>query len=158
MNKDFLDLIACLTRHDARFLVVGGYAVAAHGHVRATKDLDIWVDPTDANAQRVLGALVEFGAPLADLTASDLAHPHYGFMMGTPPRRIDVLTSVDGLEFADAWARQIAFAVAEGQVAPFLSRTDLVANKRAAGRPQDLADVAALAKADMGPQRGWQGG
>ncbi len=78
--------------------------------------------------------------------------------MGTPPRRIDVLTSVDGLEFADAWARQIAFAVAEGQVAPFLSRTDLVANKRAAGRPQDLADVAALAKADMGPQRGWQGG
>jgi hypothetical protein len=146
VNSDFLDLLASLRSHDVLFLVVGGYAVAVHGHVRATKDLDIWVEPDAGNARKVLAALAEFGAPIADLIERDLATPHYGFMMGSPPRRIDVSTTVDGLEFAPAWARRVEIAVADGQLAPFLSLVDLVANKRAAGRPQDLADVAALTR------------
>jgi hypothetical protein len=144
VNSDFLELLACLRDRSVRFLVVGGYAVAAHGHVRATKDLDIWVEPALANASKVILALADFGAPLGGLGVHDLAAPARGFMMGLPPRRIDVLTSVDGLEFDAAWANRVEFPVAVGQVAPFLSRPDLIVNKRAAARPQDLADVAAL--------------
>jgi hypothetical protein len=147
MNADFLDLLGCLFAAEARFLIVGGYAVAAHGHVRATKDLDIWVEATPDNANRVIEALVAFGAPLQDLQATDLARPHYGFMMGLPPRRVDVLTSIDGIDFADAWPRRIHVQVGTGVVAPFLGLDDLLTNKRASGRPQDAADVAALGKA-----------
>jgi hypothetical protein len=146
VNSDFLDLLACLQGRNARFLVVGGYAVAAHGHVRATKDLDLWVEPSETNARLVLAALSDFGAPVGDLVVRDLATPHYGFMMGRPPRRIDVLTSIDGVDFDEAWSRRVCFAVAASQDAPFLSLHDLLANKRAAGRPQDLADLAALAR------------
>lgn len=122
--------------------------MAAHGHARATKDLDVWVEPTADNAARVMAALANFGAPLAGLVERDLATPHYGFMMGAPPRRVDVLTAVDGLDFAESWQRRVVFAVADGQTAPFLSLEDLIANKQAAGRRQELADVAALLRRD----------
>ena len=122
MNPDFLDLIAALKTASARFLVVGGYAVAAHGHVRATKDLDVWVEPSER----------------------DLASPHYGFMMGAPPRRIDILTTISGVAFEDAWQGRLVRAVADGVEAPFIGIDDLLANKAASARPQDLADIEAL--------------
>jgi hypothetical protein len=114
MNPDFLDLLTALSDADARFLVVGGYAVGVHGRPRATKDLDVWIEASADNARKVMQALREFGAPIGDLAERDLEMPGTGFKMGEPPARIDIL------------------------------RTDLLTNKRAAGRPQDLADVAAL--------------
>ncbi|HVH99103.1 MAG TPA: hypothetical protein VM869_10345 [Enhygromyxa sp.] len=140
MNNDFLDLLIELSAANARFMVVGGYAVGVHGHPRATKDLDIWVEPTLDNATRVIAALAAFRAPIGDLTAEDLATPGIGFMMGVPPSRIDILTAIAGLEFGTAWSRRVTrkFGPVE---CPVLSLEDLIENKRAAGRPQDLADA-----------------
>ena len=107
MNEDFLELLSALLAAEARFLVIGAYAVGVHGHPRATKDLDLWIDATPSNAASVIAALKSFGAPLGDLTASDLDHVGTGFKMGVPPRRIDILTEIAGLSFADAWPRRI---------------------------------------------------
>jgi hypothetical protein len=102
LNADFLDLPPCFADAEVRRMVVGGYAVAVHGHPRATKDLDLWVEPTVQNAERVVAALQAFGAPLGGMTATGFATPGLGFMMGVPPRRIDA-----GLSFAEAWQRRV---------------------------------------------------
>jgi len=143
MNEDFLDLLSALSAADARFLVVGAYAVGVHGHPRATKDLDVWVEASPDNAPKVMRALREFGAPLGDLTERDLASAGKGFKMGEPPRRIDILTQIEGVTFEHAWQgrREALFGDIRCAVIGF---EDLLVNKRAAGRPQDLADVAAL--------------
>ena len=143
MNRDFSDLLSGLCAQGAEFLVVGAHALAAHGHVRATKDLDVWVRPSAENAERVLHALAAFGAPLGDLRASDLASPGVVFQIGVPPLRIDVLTAVDGLEFEAAWENRVMARLGGSEV-PVLSRHDLISNKRASGRLQDLADVERL--------------
>ncbi len=143
MNDDFLDLIIALSDAEARFLVVGGYAVGVHGHPRATKDLDIWVEPTLANAKRVMAALEAFIAPIGDLRAEDLAQPGTGFMMGRPPSRIDILTTIDGLEFGPAWSRRIERDFG-GVACSVIALEDLIVNKRAAGRPQDIVDAEIL--------------
>src|SRR5262245_11442787 len=105
VNRDFRDLLATFAAHEVRFLVVGGYAVTFHSHPRFTKDLDVWIDPTPANAARVVRALAEFGAPLAahGVTASDFERPGVVYQMGIPPTRIDVITAVDGLVFGPCW-------------------------------------------------------
>ncbi|MEJ7727839.1 MAG: DUF6036 family nucleotidyltransferase [Polyangiaceae bacterium] len=144
MNDDFLDLLSALNAAEAEFLVIGAYAVGVHGRPRATKDLDVWVAANPRNAARVLSALLHFGAPLGDLSAADLEQPGTGFKMGIPPRRIDVLTQISGVVFADAWPRRIEAIFAPGVRCAVIGIDDLIANKRAAGRPQDLADVAAL--------------
>jgi len=144
VNDHFLDLIEELLAVEARFLVVGGYAVGAHGHPRATKDLAIWVEPSQENAPRVFDALCSFGAHMADLRVEDLATPHYGFMMGVPPRRIDILTTLSAVEFAAAWEARTHFDVGRGIRCPFMGLRDLISNKRASGRLQDLADVEAI--------------
>jgi hypothetical protein len=143
MNADFLDLLTALSAADARFLVVGGYAVGVHGRPRATKDLDVWIETSADNAGRVMRALRDFGAPLGDLAEKDLETPGTGFKMGEPPARIDILTQIEGVRFEDAWPRRIEtfFGAVKCGV---IGRADLLANKRAAGRPQDLADVTAL--------------
>src|ERR1051326_4494438 len=97
MNRDFRDLLAEFNAQGVEYLIVGAYALAAHGHVRATKDLDVWVRPDAENAKRVLRALKEFGAPLHDLTDADLANPGTVFQIGVPPLRIDVITMIDGV-------------------------------------------------------------
>jgi hypothetical protein len=125
-------------------MVVGGYAVAAHGRPRGTKDLDVWVEPTLENAHRVLAALAEFGAAAGDLSPEDLATPGTGFMMGRPPTRIDILTRLVGVDFATAWSRATITDFAPGCRCRVIGLKDLIANKRAAARPQDLADVEAL--------------
>jgi hypothetical protein len=140
MNQDFRDLLAEFNAHGVEYLVVGAHALAAHGHVRATKDLDVWVRPDAANASRVFAALAEFGASLHDLTESDLTAAGTIFQVGVAPIRIDVITSIDGVVFEDAWAARIHAPFAD-QVVPILSREDLIRNKRAAGREQDLLDV-----------------
>ncbi|MBM4062244.1 MAG: hypothetical protein FJ265_14275 [Planctomycetes bacterium] len=145
VNRDFRDLFAAFTVHDVRFLIVGAYAVTFHTRPRFTKDLDVWVEPTGANAENVVRALAAFGAPLAEhsVAAADLARAGVVYQMGVPPNRIDVLTAVDGLDFASCWTRRVVAKYGDVLVA-YLARQDLIVNKRAVGRPQDLEDVRAL--------------
>ncbi|HET6578376.1 MAG TPA: nucleotidyl transferase AbiEii/AbiGii toxin family protein [Gemmatimonadales bacterium] len=143
MNPDFSDILFAFSAEDVEFLVVGAYALAAHGLPRATRDLDLWVGTTGGNPERVRRALIRFGAPVEELSPDDLRRPDLVFQIGVAPQRIDVLTSIDGVEFAAAWPGRLE-AQLEGMRVPVLSREHLIQNKRAAGRPQDLADVAWL--------------
>jgi hypothetical protein len=140
LNRDFRDLLAEFNVQGVEYLVVGAHALAAHGHVRATKDLDVWVRPNAENAKRVLMALREFGASLHDLTEADLTTPGTVFQMGLPPLRIDVITAIDGVSFDEAWSARLLTKFAD-QPTAVLSREHLIRNKRTAGRAQDLADV-----------------
>jgi hypothetical protein len=144
MNDDFLELLSAFVAADVRFLVVGAYAVGVHGRPRATKDMDVWIEASPENSARVIAALRAFGAPLADLTAKDLETPGTAFKMGIPPRRIDVLTQIEGLSFEAAWPNRFEASFSAAVRCPVIGLEDLLTNKRAAGRPQDLADVAAL--------------
>ena len=146
MNPDFLDLLRSLLAADARFMVVGAYAVGVHGRPRATKDLDVWVEPSVENAPKVMRALRDFGAPLMGLTEKDLSTPDAGLQIGIEPLRIDVLTKISGVSFEEAWPARANASFGEGVRCPVIGIDALIANKRAAGRPQDLADVAALEK------------
>ena len=143
MNPDFLDMLSALNAAGAEYIVVGAHAVAAHGEPRATGDLDLWVRPTHENAERVHAALRAFGAPLANLTIEDLQTPDTVFQIGVVPVRIDILTSITGVEFDKAWRGKIELRMDDLQ-APCLGKEDLIANKLAVGRPKDLADVAML--------------
>jgi len=145
MNRDFVEMLFALSDAEVEFLVVGAHALAAHGVPRATGDLDIWVKPTPENAVRAHRALRDFGAPTASLTAEDLTTPEQVFQIGLPPCRIDILTSLTGIGFEEAWSRRTSVRV-EDRPIPVLGRQDLIQNKRATGRPQDLADVARLAE------------
>jgi hypothetical protein len=127
----------------ARYLLVDGYAVAFHAQPRFTKDLDIWADADPANAKLVLEALRAFGAPLGQLEHSDLASPGTVFQMGVPPNRIDIMTTIDGLLFSEAWADRVAMMYGD-QAVPVIGRVQLIRNKRASGRPQDLLDLEML--------------
>lgn len=143
MNQDFVDLLQAFADHDVRFLVVGAYALAAHGRPRATGDLDVWVETTTENARRVMQALVAFGAPLDQISVDDFSRAGIVFQMGLPPRRIDVLTELTGLAFADAWPGRLRAPLGPLEV-DFLGREAFIENKRATGRAKDLADVEAL--------------
>ena len=147
VNRDFRDLLAEFNAHGVDYLIVGAHALAAHGHVRATKDLDVWVRPASDNAGRVLAALRAFGAPLHDLTEADLAAAGLVFQIGVAPLRIDIMTSIDGVEFADAWPARLSTKFAD-QPAAVLSREHLIKNKRASGRTQDVADIERLESGD----------
>jgi len=147
MNQDFVDLISAFNAAEVDYLIVGAHALAAHGHVRATKDLDVWIRPTPENAARTYRALGDFGAPLAELRESDLATPGVVFQIGVAPVRIDVVTSIDGVEFEDCWRARVATTFG-GQPTAVLSRAHLIQNKKASGRLQDLADVERLELGD----------
>ena len=143
MNRDFAEMLSALSEAGAEFLVVGAYALAAHGIPRATGDMDIWVRPTPDNAARVIGALIAFGAPLADLTLDDLTKPDTVFQIGVEPGRVDILSGVSGVQFEDAWSRRMILDI-EGVTVPVLSRADFVTTKRASGRPKDRLDLELL--------------
>ncbi len=147
LNSDFLDMIAALQRQGAAFMVVGAYAMAAHGVPRATGDLDVWVRHGPENAQRVWRALVLFGAPVesADLTPEDLERLDMVYQVGQPPRRIDVLTSISGVSFDEAWPHRVTVEVGDVQV-PCLGRQELIDNKEATGREKDRVDLKVLRK------------
>ncbi len=142
---DFRDLLIELHKAGARFVVLGGHAVAFHGHPRATKDLDILVEADAANAKRVYAALAAFGAPLSafEVGVEDFASYDGVLQLGVPPRRIDIINHADGITFAEAIADGDSFDL-EGCAIPVIGRSALVKNKRVAGRPQDIADVKAL--------------
>ncbi|MEI8405304.1 MAG: DUF6036 family nucleotidyltransferase [Actinomycetes bacterium] len=151
MDRDFNEFAELLLDHEVRFLIVGGYALAAHGAPRYTGDLDawLWVDPI--NATRVLAVLEECGFEAVDVTIEALLNPDLVIQLGYPPHRIDLLTGIDGVSFDAAWDRRVEFDIAERRI-PFISRDDLIANKVAAGRPQDIADVARLTGHDGSPE------
>lgn len=146
VNQDFRDLFAALNAAGAEYLLVGGYAVAFHAEPRFTKDLDVWTEASGRNAALVYAALRAFGAPLAELSAEDLARPGLIFQIGVPPNRIDVLTSIDGLSFAEAWPARAVTSYGD-QAVPVIGKADLIRNKRASARPQDLLDLALLERA-----------
>lgn len=148
-NPDFRDLFLALSAEGAEFLVVGGYAVMYHTAPRYTKDLDVWTRPDPENARRVHRALAAFGAPLADLTVQDLATEGTIFQIGVAPNRIDILTAIESVRFDDAWSRRVAATYGDAPI-HVLSVPDLLANKRAVARPQDLLDVANLERAARG--------
>lgn len=147
MNEDFRDILEALLRTGARFLVVGAHAMAVHGVPRATGDLDLWVSPEPSNADRVWAALASFGAPVGSLgvTRDDLERPGMVIQIGLPPRRIDLLTQLSGLEFERAWANRTTVSMASKDI-PVLGRDDLIRNKRATGRTKDAADLEILEK------------
>jgi hypothetical protein len=148
LHRDFADLLGALAGTAAEYLVVGAYAMAFHGVPRATGDLDVLVRPTEENAHRVWRALADFGAPLeaTGLTLADLATPGTIYQMGLPPRRIDVLTTISGVSFEEAWSTHVDLQVDSGVVVPVIGLDALVRNKRATGRPKDLADLEVLDK------------
>jgi hypothetical protein len=144
-NVDFLDLVDALNAEQVEYLVVGAFALAAHGFPRATGDIDFLVRPSGENAPRVVRALQAFGAPLASagVSEADFTTPGGVYQIGVVPRRIDLLTEVSGLSFDEALADHVLRDV-DGRSVPFIGREALLRNKRAAGRPKDLADAAAL--------------
>ena len=142
-NPDFKDMLSALSEASVDFLLVGAYALAAHGHPRATGDLDIWVRADNENAPRVLRSLAVFGAPLDDLTVDDLSKPGVVFQIGVEPSRIDILTAISGVEFNHAWKNRVLIEM-DGVCVNVIGREDLIVNKRASGRPKDLADVETL--------------
>jgi len=145
VNQDFLDLFEALAAEGARFMVVGAHAMAVHGLPRATGHLDVWVDTDGDNLERVLAALTRFGAPIDSLGLSpaDLERPGQVVQIGLPPRRVDLLTTLSGLHFEQAWPGRVTHRIGAVEV-PFIGRQDLVRNKRATGRARDLADLEAL--------------
>ena len=145
LSRDFQDLLALFASHGVRFVVVGGYAVAAHGHPRYTKDLDLWLEVSPDNADRVVAALEEFGFGSLGLTRDDFTEPGIVVQLGREPVRVDLLTSISGLEFADCYPARVTSTFGNTSV-PVLDRASLIRNKLASGRPQDLADAAKLVK------------
>ncbi len=143
MNPDFNDILSAFNAEGVEYLLVGAYAVAVHGLPRATGDIDLWVRPSADNAKLVWRALIAFGAPLEHLTLRDLETPNLIVQLGVPPRRIDLMTSIDGVDFESAWRDRLLTSVA-GLKVPTIGRQHLLLNKSATGRPQDLADVARL--------------
>jgi len=143
MNQDFVDLLRAFVAHDVRFLVVGAYALALHGRPRATGALDVWVDATPENAQRIVKALADFGAPMATITEADFLRPGPVVQLGVVPARIELLTDLTGLTFEDAWPGRVREAFGEIQV-DFIGRDAFIRNKRATGRAKDLGDIEGL--------------
>jgi hypothetical protein len=143
MNPDFVDLLRAFIAAEVRFLVVGAYALAHHGRPRATGDLDVWIDPTPDNAPRVMRALADFGAPLSDVSTSDFEQPGVVLQIGVPPVRIDILTELTGISFADAWPDRDRGQFGEIEV-DFIGRDAFIRNKRALGRARDLGDLEGL--------------
>ena len=139
---DFRELLTTFADEGVEFVLIGGWAMALHGYGRGTDDLDVLVRPSSDNAQRVFRALVRFGAPVSahGVTEGLFAQGAYGYRMGVKPHLIEVLTKVDGIDFDEAVAEGRQFEL-DGRVVPYIGRRALLTNKRAAGRPKDLADV-----------------
>jgi predicted nucleotidyltransferase len=145
LNNDYKDILLKLSDRKVKFLLVGAYAMAVHGYPRSTMDIDLWVKPDPENATLVLKALDDFGAPIGDLNAEDLQKEEIVFQIGVAPCRIDILTSVDGLKFEEAFSNSKKIEI-EGIPIQILSIPDLIKNKRSTGRTKDLADAQDLEK------------
>lgn len=140
LNPDFRDMLSVLNEERVEYLVVGAYALAAHGLPRATGDLDLWIRPSRENVSRLFSALEEFGTPVDSFSEEDFAKPDVLFRIGREPRRIDFLTSVTALEFEDAWVRRLTTEV-DGIEVNLVGLEDFLHNKRATGREKDRVDA-----------------
>ncbi len=145
LNPDFKDMLSCLKDEEVDFIIVGAYALAAHGFPRATGDMDIWVRNNFENAQKIIRALVKFGAPVSHLSEDDFTAPDVIVQLGVEPARIDLLTGIDGVEFDEAWQNKVTIEIDKLEV-DILSKEDLLRNKLAAGRDKDQGDIAWLEK------------
>lgn len=140
LNQDFREFIQLLNKNKVRYLVIGGYAVAFHGHPRYTKDIDFWIGPYEANTKKLIKALKEFGFGSLDLRAEDFQEPNTIVQLGYPPNRIDLITSPKDIDFKICWKNRIKIEV-KGTTINFIDLENLKKNKRATGRFQDLADL-----------------
>ncbi len=147
MYKDFKELLSLFNEHKVKYLVVGGYAVSFHAQPRATKDLDILIKADAENAAAVYTALAKFGAPLEGLKPEDFIEKGMFYRMGHPPLMIDILPEISGVDFDAAWEKRVAVKIDKGLKVFFIDTDSLIDSKLAAGRPEDLADVAALRRA-----------
>jgi hypothetical protein len=143
LNPDFRDMLSAFNEHGVEYQVVGAYALAYHGLPRATGDIDLWVRSTVENAERVRAALATFGAPSSEVSVEDLSTKGTVVQIGVAPRRIDILTSIDGVTYDEA-AGEAEVAEIDGLRVPIIGKRHLIANKRAVGRPKDIADLAWL--------------
>lgn len=143
MTKDFEELFECFRHRSVKALVVGGFAVAFHGQPRFTKDIDVFVEPSPENAERVMAALNDFGFGGLGLETADFAAPGKIIQLGVAPNRVDLLTTIDGVTFEEAWRGRISGWFG-GQTVDYIGRAELIRNKRASGRPQDLLDLEGL--------------
>jgi predicted nucleotidyltransferase len=148
-SQDFKELLSALNEHQVKYLIIGGYAVAIHSQPRATKDLDLFVQPEPENAKALFAALAKFGAPLSDLKPEQLIDPASFLRIGTAPQMIEILSHISGVDFNQAWEHRIEVVIDEqsGLKAFVISAEDFIANKLAAARPQDIADAAAVNRA-----------
>lgn len=145
ISKDWREFIGLLNAKRVEYVVVGGFAVGWHGHPRFTADIDFFVRPTAANAKLVIQTLTEFGFGSLQLTADDLSRPDQIVQLGVKPNRIDLITSIAGVTFDEAWTARIAGSI-DGVPVSLIGRDELIRNKESTGRPQDIADADALRK------------
>jgi len=143
VQPDFEDLFKLFNAHEIEYLIVGAYALAFHGAPRFTGDIDVYVNPTAQNADRVVEALADFGFKLPELGTEDFRTPEKVVQLGVPPVRIDLLTSISGVSWEEAWSHAASGAFGDAEV-HYLGRDQFITNKRASGRKKDLADVEAL--------------
>ena len=143
LNPDFKELLRLFNSKEVEYLVVGGYAMAAHGYPRYTGDIDIWIWTNSDNARKILGALDEFGFGNLGLQESDFLKSEQVIQFGFAPARVDILTDIDGVSFRDCWARKVMLDF-DGLAVPFIGKADLIQNKKASNRLQDQADLEKL--------------
>ena len=147
LNEDYKEMLQNLLRNEVKFLVVGAYAMAAYGYPRATGDFDIWVDTTLENSQRIYKSVSDFGAPLSGITERTFTEKGIVFQIGVAPRRIDIITHIDGVEFHNAYQDKEEVEI-ENMKIPFLSKSNLIKNKKSTGREKDKIDIKYLTELD----------
>ncbi len=140
LNEDYKDMLQSLLDNEVKFLIVGAYALAVYGYPRATGDFDIWVEASLENSKKVLASLIYFGAPVSGLTENTFIEEGIIFQIGVAPRRIDIITQIDGVEFNNAYQSRTT-VVMEGLNLPFISKEDLIKNKKSTGRDKDILDA-----------------
>ena len=140
MNQNFIDMLAAFSRNDVEYLLVGAYAVATYGFQRMTADIDLWINPTPENSPKVFQSLKDFGAPLFGSKPDSFTKENQILQIGVEPWRIDIITSIDGLNFKEAWQNRVKWVVGDGFFW-VISKSDLIKNKRASGRRKDLIDL-----------------
>lgn len=140
LSPDFREFVGLLNKHEVKYMIVGGYAVGIHGHPRYTGDLDIWLLPENENAVKILKAIKDFGFGSLDIKEADLVKEDSVIQLGYPPLRIDLLTSIDGVQFDDCYPNRKIIEIDKLPV-NFIGYADLIKNKRASGRHQDLGDI-----------------
>ncbi len=143
LNKDYKEMLQILLEENVKFIIVGAYALAVYGYPRATGDIDIWIEAEKDNSKKIINSLIKFGAPLENITEKDFQQEDVIFQIGVAPRRIDIITSIDGVEFDEAYKDKIIIEI-NGLKIPILSLEKLIKNKESTGREKDKLDAKML--------------